>query len=72
MDDDEIREERIEYPDAKRHTKWTVIVLALDWLHNVTLATAETIGSFVIAAGQHGTQKDYDRKFDEITKEYDG
>ena len=53
----------------KLHDRWTVLVLALDWAKCVAGITSDTLSIATQAAMQHGTQKQYDRKFGQITKE---
>lgn len=71
MDDDEIETE-VEYPDAKRHDRWSVIVLSLSFAANVVVETADYLNKLTIAASQHGNQLEYDKKFNEIVRDHDG
>lgn len=70
MDDDENYEDEIEYAHARRHDKWSVVVLTLNLGVNVLSAGAEYLAKLTVAASQHANQLTYDKKFDELTKEF--
>lgn len=60
-------DEQVEYAHARRHDRWTVLVLGLNYASRVIEQTAEFASELTIAAVQHANQKIYDRKFGEIT-----
>ncbi len=66
MDDNET-EEQVDYAHARRHSRWTVVVLSLNFAARVFEQAAEFAGELTIAAAQHSNQLDYDKKFGEIT-----
>jgi hypothetical protein len=68
MDENECNDE-VEYPMAKSHNRWTLLVLGLNWAQEVASTTAETLGQLTIAASQHANQRTYDKRFNTIVKE---
>ena len=68
MDDDEIEVEETTYATARRHNKWSVVVLGLNYLTRVSQQTSNFVGELTIAAAQHANQVEYDKKFDNMTR----
>ena len=68
MDENEIELEDFEVT-PRLHSKWSVLVLATNWLAQVTAVTAKSLELATIMAAEHATQKSYDNEFHEITKE---
>jgi len=68
MDDDEIEVEETTYATARRHNKWSVVVLGLSCLTQVSQQTSNFVGQLTIAAAQHANQVEYDKKFDNMTR----
>lgn len=64
MDENEIEE--IDYPHAKTHNRWTVLVLSLNYISRVIEQTGQFTSELTIAAAQHANQKMIDKKFNEI------
>ena len=68
MDDDETQVEEMTYATARRHNKWSVIVLGLNYATQIVQQTSDFVGELTIAAAQHANQLQYDQKFGEMTQ----
>lgn len=68
MDEDEITEDN--YVHAKRHSKWSVLILGLNYATQVAQQTSNFLGELTIAAAQHANQIMYDKKFGTITDNF--
>ena len=66
MDDDEAM--TVEVIQPMRHNRWAVIVPALALAANIADDIADTFKAYVVFASQHGMQKHYDSRFNEIVK----
>lgn len=51
---------------AQRHDRWSVLIIGLNGLTQVTTAVANTLEQYTVMIAQHANQKMYDRKFGEI------
>lgn len=54
------------------HDRWSLLTLAVSFAGDVTLVAADYLASAAVMAAQHSTQKQYDRKFKEVTDGYSG
>ncbi len=68
MDEDEITEEANPYL-PKRHDRWSVLAIGLQWASDMSGATAAMLSNFATAAVQHHHQNKYDGRFKEISWE---
>jgi hypothetical protein len=69
MDEDETTEEANPYM-PKRHDRWSVLAIGLQWATDVAGATTAMFGNFATAAVQHHHQNRYDGRFKEMTWEH--
>ncbi len=63
-DEDEIEIVSIE---PMLHNRWAVIAPALDLVSNIAGDVQQAFKIWAVFAAQHGCQRNYDRKFKEIT-----
>ena len=66
MYEDEIEEVDIVRP--LRHDRWSVLIVGLNWLTQLTTTNANTLEQFTMMAAQHANQKKYDEKFGSMTE----
>ena len=64
MDEDEID---TDVSIAKRHDRWSVLIVGLNGLTQIAGAVTNTLEQYTIMTVQHANQVIYDRKFNEIT-----
>ena len=64
MDEDKIYEHVTIEP--RRHDRWSVLILGLDYIGKVTQVTANTLTSAMIAACEHANQVKIDERFKEM------
>lgn len=69
MDEDETINET-NHCVAKRHDRWSVLAIGLQWATDVAGATTAMLGNYATAAVQHHHQMKYDGRFKEITWEH--
>lgn len=69
MDENEITEEA-NHPMAKRHDRWSVLAIGLQWATDVASATTGLFANLATAAVQHHHQNKYEGRFKEITWEH--
>lgn len=53
--------------DPMLHNRWAIIAPALDLASNIAGDFQQAFKTWAIFAAQHGCQKNYDRKFKEVT-----
>lgn len=71
MDDEEVTED-IYYAPARRHDRWSLVVLGLNYGRSLAIDTANFLAELTIAASQHANQMQYDKRFSEIVRNPDG
>lgn len=71
MDENELTEVTYELI-PRLHNRWSVLVLATNWLAGVAEVTASAIQSANIMMAQHAVQKNTDHEFAEMIGEIDG
>lgn len=52
---------------ARRHDRWSVLIVGLNFATQVATAAANTLEQYTIMSVQHANQKIYDRKFKQMT-----
>jgi|SoimicMinimDraft_10_1059738.scaffolds.fasta_scaffold00002_6 hypothetical protein len=55
------------YINPRLHDRWSLLTLGVSFMGDVIQVTADYFASAAMMAAQHSTQKQYDRKFKEIT-----
>lgn len=68
MNEDETTEEANPYM-PKRHDRWSVLAIGLQWAASVAGVTTEMLSNYATAAVQHHHQARYEGRFKEITWE---
>jgi hypothetical protein len=64
--DDDRPEMEMVVIEPMRHNRWAVIAPALDLVSNIASEVSDTFKMYAIFAAQHGCQRNYDRKFEEV------
>lgn len=56
----------------RKHDKWSVLVLASNWVAEVAEVTAQTLASASLMLAQHSVQTNIDHEFAELMEKNDG
>lgn len=64
MDEDDLDIEQEIKP--MRHDRWSVLILGLSWITQVSSVTTDTLELGLNVACQHANQMKFDRKFKEM------
>jgi len=54
------------------HDRWSLLTLGVSFVGDVVQIGADYLASAAMMAAQHSTQKQYDKKFREVTRGYSG
>jgi len=58
------------YINPRLHDRWSLLTLGVSFVGDVVQITADYLASAAMMAAQHSTQKQYDKKFREVTRGY--
>lgn len=58
------------YISPRLHDRWSLLTLGVAFVGDVVQVAADYFASAAMMTAQHSTQKQYDKKFREVTRDY--